>query len=263
MPHMKCSKCGKSLTFPHIDKPRLARCPSCGHVFQLLPVDSSVPSADATPPPLPTSRTETDDSTDKVGVSTKIIVSAFGLVGVVLIAVLVTVLVRGAGPSKPDDAKAHYNMGTAYAKNGQYAEVITAYKSAIAIKPDDAEAYHNMGVAYENMGQYAEAITAYKSAIAIKPDLDVAYVGMVLAYNSMGSAYEEMGRYAEAITAYKSAIAIKPDYAVAYLGMGNMYIKMGRYAEAITAFERAAQLDPTGKAGQAARKGLRILRRRP
>ena len=68
------------------------------------PVDSSVPSADATPPPLPTSRTETDGSTDKVGVSTKIIVSAFGLVGVVLIAVLVTVLVRGAGPSKPDHA---------------------------------------------------------------------------------------------------------------------------------------------------------------
>ena len=66
--------------------------------------------------------------------------------------------------------KAHYNLGNAYAKSGQYQKAIASFKEAIRTKPDYAEAHHNLGITCAILGRYEEAIASFKEAIRIKPD---------------------------------------------------------------------------------------------
>src|SRR5207247_2320236 len=71
---------------------------------------------------------------------------------------------------EPNDAKAWYNLGTAYGNAGRSADEIAAYQQAIKIKPDFAKAWYNLGVAYGKAGRAADEIAAYQQAIKIKPD---------------------------------------------------------------------------------------------
>ena len=53
---------------------------------------------------------------------------------------------------------------------GRYQEAIASNKEAIRIKPDEAKAHYNLGLAYLKLDQYQEAIASYKEAIRIKPN---------------------------------------------------------------------------------------------
>ena len=112
------------------------------------------------------------------------------------------------GLEHPNNAGAHYNLGIAYRKSGQYQDAIASYKKALRIKPDYAEAHNNLGVAYDELGQYQDAIASYKKAIRIKPD-------DADAHNNLGYAYEKMGRNEEAVAMYKEALRINPNLTIA------------------------------------------------
>lgn len=137
---------------------------------------------------------------------------------------------------KPDDAKAHYNLGVAYGSLGRYQDAIAAYKQAIRIKPDDAGAHSNLGVAYFKLGRYQEAIAAFKQAIRIKPDLAVAH------YN-LGVAYGSVGWYQDEIAAYKQAIRIKPKDAEAHNNLGLVYLIIGDKGSALDEYKILKELD--------------------
>ncbi len=67
-------------------------------------------------------------------------------------------------------------------RSGQHEEAIASYKEAIRLKPDDAEAHYNLGSAYGNLGRYEEAVMAFKVAILLKPELVGAHYNLGLAY---------------------------------------------------------------------------------
>jgi tetratricopeptide (TPR) repeat protein len=71
---------------------------------------------------------------------------------------------------KPDDARAHYNLGNALVFKGRFDDAIAAYREAIRLRPDLAEPHYNLGSALVSEGRLDDAITAYREAIRLEPD---------------------------------------------------------------------------------------------
>ena len=139
----------------------------------------------------------------------------------------------------PDYAKAYYNMGIAYADQGNTAKEIESYKKAIELDPDDAAACYNLGNTYKDQGNLTKAIELWEKAIEVDPDLAAAY------YN-LGIAYYGQGNYTKAIELYEKAIELKPDYANAYINLGNAYYDQGKLELQISNYKKAARLGHQG-----------------
>ena len=76
-------------------------------------------------------------------------------------------------------------------------EEIEVYKQAIRINPDDAEAHYNLGTYLFHSGMYKEAIEAFKQAIRINPDYADAHYNLACSYSLLGSvnkALESLGK---------------------------------------------------------------------
>ena len=137
----------------------------------------------------------------------------------------------------PAYADAYNNMGSAYVRLGRYAEAVEALKQAIRINPHDADAYFNLGADYVQLGEYAEAAEAYRQAIRLNPtDVDACY--------NLGNACGEMGRCSEAVESFKQAIRMKPDFALAHLHLGITHAGMGNKALAVDEYRTLKTLDP-------------------
>ena len=71
----------------------------------------------------------------------------------------------------PNDAKAHNNLGLAYAGLDRYPEAVDAYKQAIRIKPDDADVHYDLGLAYLSCGNKGSALNQHKILKDLNSDL--------------------------------------------------------------------------------------------
>ena len=68
--------------------------------------------------------------------------------------------------------EAHFNLGSAYEKQGKYDLAIESHKKAIAIDSDSALAHYNLGNAYALQENHDLAIESFKRAISINPHLE-------------------------------------------------------------------------------------------
>jgi tetratricopeptide (TPR) repeat protein len=101
----------------------------------------------------------------------------------------------------PDDAEAHYKLGTTYGNLGMYKEANDAYKQTIRINPDSAEAYSGIGAVFITSSMYKEAIDAFNQAIRINPDFAEAHYNLACSYSLLGSinkALESLGKAIDA-----------------------------------------------------------------
>ncbi len=69
----------------------------------------------------------------------------------------------------PNNPVAHFDMGFAYALQGQYAPAIRAYQMATRLKPDFVAAHFNMGIAYKTAGDLRDAVGAFQNALRYDP----------------------------------------------------------------------------------------------
>ena len=138
---------------------------------------------------------------------------------------------------KSDYAEAHNNLGVVLASQGKVSEAITEYAAALRIKPDDAGAHNNLGVALVDQGNVTDAIWQYKCALRLKPD-------DAEARNNLGSAFFNQGRVVEAIAEYTTALRIKPDFTEAHNNLGLALASQGKVSEAIIEHTAALRLKP-------------------
>jgi Flp pilus assembly protein TadD/uncharacterized membrane protein len=168
----------------------------------------------------------------------------------------------------PQCARAHSNLGEAYASRGRIDEAIEACRQALAIKPRYAEARYNLGFACYKKGRLDEAIEEYKEAIAVEPDYPMAlnnlgsaclekgdphtavfYYMKALEFKSvrpevlvgLGTAFSKMGMIDRAIARVKTALALKPSLAVAHNNLAYFYYLKQDYASAIAHCDKAIQ----------------------
>ena len=87
--------------------------------------------------------------------------------------------------NNPENADAHYRLGTAYIDVFMYEEAVKSHINAIRINPDHADAHNSLGIAYGGLGMYREAVEDFKQAVRIRTDYAEAYKNMGLAYEKL------------------------------------------------------------------------------
>jgi Flp pilus assembly protein TadD len=79
------------------------------------------------------------------------------------------ILLEEATIAHPDNFSAFMYLGAAYVGTERNNAAIGAFKKAEEIKPEDARAHYNLGQAYEAAGVPREAFFEYAAALRIDP----------------------------------------------------------------------------------------------
>ena len=138
---------------------------------------------------------------------------------------------------RPQDPRAHNNLGTVLQRAGRIDEAITHYEQALRIRPDDAKAHNNLGTALQGAGRIDEAIAHYEQALRIKPD-DAG------AHNNLANVFLAEGKLSDAIGHYEQSLQVNPHYADAHYYLGVALAQTGKTEEAIGHFEEALRIRP-------------------
>jgi tetratricopeptide (TPR) repeat protein len=138
---------------------------------------------------------------------------------------------------QPDIAYAHYNLGLALARLGRDAEAVPEFEAELKLQPSYAPAWCELGLSLYQLGQRDAAVAAYAKALQAKPVYPDAL-------ERLGIALTSLGRIAEALTRYEQAMAAAPERASVRLNAGIAYAQSRQLAAAVQQFEAALQLDP-------------------
>ena len=155
----------------------------------------------------------------------------------------------------PDNARVHYNLGTAYVKQGNYEKGIPLLERAVELKPNYAGAYGNLGQTYYLLGQMDKAIEYFEKAEAL-PDL------LVENPVNLARAYAQTGQYDKVIPLLEKALKLRPNHVGALNGLGIEYGRRGDYDKAEALFKRALGIAPNNTPAKRNLDLIQELRRR-
>jgi tetratricopeptide (TPR) repeat protein len=173
---------------------------------------------------------------------------------------------------RPDNARAHVNIGVLLEQRGEAEEAVKEYRIALGLEPDYADAHYNLGVALIRLNRVAEAERAFRDAIRLSSGDAPAHVNLATLlyrrsdWDAASAEYGEAVRLApydqgarlglartlvkkakldEAIAEFRRLLEIAPNSAVAHFDLANAYIRKGDFPPAIEEFREAARLEPT------------------
>lgn len=164
---------------------------------------------------------------------------ALGVVGAARNRVYATPLAtwRDVVAKRPENARAHYNLGHELQEAGSEAESLHEYERALELNPSFALPYNNVGLARMKAGRLDEAEKLFRKGISLKPDFPEAMA-------NLASILLHRGRLDEAKTLLERVTVLDPSNARAHNNLGLVYARSQEFAKAITEFEKALTCDP-------------------
>ncbi|MDA0746430.1 MAG: tetratricopeptide repeat protein [bacterium] len=126
--------------------------------------------------------------------------------------------------------------GRTVARNQDWKDDLSLFRSAVEAYPNSAKMHHAMGDVLAERGYLEQAIVEFRAALAIREE--------AMTYNNLGNAYGVQGAYKQAMDAYRSAVGLQPSFTEAWINMGVTALRSGQMVVAGEAFERAAELRP-------------------
>lgn len=138
---------------------------------------------------------------------------------------------------RPDYAAAHNNLGNAFLKSGRVEESLPHFSKALELNPGYAEAHYNMATALARQDQLQEAIQHFSEVLRLQP-------GFAEAHNNLGNALARQKRLDQAIEHYAKALQAHPDYADAHNNWANALVEQGKLKEAIDHYSVALKIRP-------------------
>ena len=124
------------------------------------------------------------------------------------------------------DAGAHFLIGYAYSRKGQFDKAVSELIIARELFPNNAEINAGLGMVYNAAGKPEEAIRVLRKAMRLNPFPQSWYLV------SLGGAYRLKGAYEKAVNEYKKAIQLTPDDMFSHLYLAICYVKLGREKDA-------------------------------
>lgn len=153
----------------------------------------------------------------------------------------------------PEFPEVQMNKGMVFWHKGDYASAIPFFTAAIKLDANFVEALTNRGAAFRKKGDINSAIADYSKAIEINTN-------DAMTFYNRGVAYLKQQLHEKAISDFTSAIRLQPRYPEAYLNRGVGYAGVNKITEAKEDFKKAVEQDPSGEAGQKAKRGLEMLK---
>ena len=138
---------------------------------------------------------------------------------------------------RPDNPRAHNNLGSALYKEGRPEEAIPHYLEAIRLKPDYAEAHRNLAVVLGGQRRSQEAIVHYAEVVRLMPE-------WAKAQNELGIALFAAGQLDEAIAHFNEAVRLKPAAPEVRYNLGKVLVAKGRVEEGVAQYLEAVRLRP-------------------
>lgn len=184
----------------------------------------------------------------------------------------------------PTDEVLQLNLAIAYSVNGMTDQAIQILRAMVKGKPDYARAHMNLATAYTQQKRYQEAAQEYEEALRLDSSDDVARVSYVKALiilaqfdrakpaideylrekpNEFDSSFlagvvdRGLADYQEAEPLLRRAVELDPHHYDARYNLGFVLAKLNRLVEAKEQLEKALELNPSS--GEA-RFQLRVLR---
>ncbi|MBI3203270.1 MAG: tetratricopeptide repeat protein [Myxococcales bacterium] len=164
------------------------------------------------------------------------------VLGVVVLAFTGSVLTRKAS----DTAASAVNRGVDFAQGGDMESAVAAYRRALALEPKDAIAHYDLGLALERLGQFDAAIFHFTRAYELEPD-DRHRRGLVGVHVNHGVALAERGDGVAAIAAYRRALALDDTNVSAHRNLGLALDDSGDRAGGIAELRRTVELAPNAE----------------
>ncbi|MDD5116713.1 MAG: tetratricopeptide repeat protein, partial [Candidatus Omnitrophica bacterium] len=96
-----------------------------------------------------------------------------------------TTLWSDAAGKSPNKARPFYNLGNAYADNGNLQEAEKAFLRAYQLKPDIENA-NNLAAIYADQGQIDKAISIWETIVARSPNFTTAHFNLAVFYYKQG-----------------------------------------------------------------------------
>lgn len=165
---------------------------------------------------------------------------------------------REALLARPDNPRAHYNLGTILGSYGAWEAAIRHFNQAVELEqqwagpgvpagerlasfgghPMQAQTHSAIGWILARQGRTTEALPHLRRAVELMPkDAEKR--------NNFGNGLLLAGQPAEAQTQFREALRLRPRFAEAANGLGVALLRLGRRDDAIASFQRAIALRPS------------------
>jgi adenylate cyclase len=145
------------------------------------------------------------------------------------------------------DAGAHFLIGYAYSRKGQFDKAISELEIARDLFPNNAEINAGLGMILNAAGKPEDAINVLKNAMRLSPIPPSWYL------ENLGGAYRLTGQYKKAVHEYKKAIQLQPDDMLSHLNLALCYVKLGRGEDANAEAAEVLRINPKFSAESYAR----------
>jgi len=137
----------------------------------------------------------------------------------------------------PENADAHYTMGTCLSKLGRSDEAIASFRKAIEIDSVNTKARNNLALELRKRGDSEAALEEFGKILAIDRD-------NVKVFNNMGLIYLSKGQDPEAESYFRMTLERDPDNPEAFHNLGLVEMARNNDSAAERDFRRAIDLRP-------------------
>jgi hypothetical protein len=135
----------------------------------------------------------------------------------------------------PESPVARSNLGTALAKQRDFAGAAVQYREVTLRWRSEPGAFQNLGRALAADQRFAEAVEPFRRLVELRP-------GSAAAHLDLGAALYNVGETSEAVAVFARAVELDPTSIRAHESLGTALWRQGREAEAGEHFRRAAAL---------------------
>ncbi len=140
----------------------------------------------------------------------------------------------------PTYADAHYNLGLAFARRGRPTEAVASFNRALDLNPEDPQAHSGLAILLADQGRLADAETHLRQALRLRPE-------SIDAHYNVATVLAQQHHLDEAAAMYRELLALQPRHARAHNNYGVVLARLGHTSEAAKEMLEAVRLDPTDR----------------